>query len=411
MEKSKRIGSVVITVKLDTRRQLKDGGYPVKIRTNFVKSQKYFDTGVSLTPTEWERIEASKSPKNRAKREIIETTFDKICKHVKKLTDADLFTDEKLSISLGKTTGSTINYLFTQKIEELNKDEKYSTSDWYRYALKALENYAGDNIQPQKVNEKFLKDYGDHLYEIGKSYTTISMYMRALQGIINIAISEGFFKQSNYPFGRGKYEIPQYEARKLALPIKAIGEIINYNCLSEKERFCRDLWVFSYLCNGANITDVCNLTYSNIIANGEDRSIQFFRQKTKAKSKIKKEIEAHLNERMQGIIDEWGNKDKDGFIFPILDTNDTELQKRYKIKAITRSINHYVNKIGKQFGIDGISTYTARHSYATVLKRSGVSIPFISESLGHSNIKVTEHYLDSFESDERKKNSDLLTNF
>ena len=52
-----------------------------------------------------------------------------------------------------------------------------------------------------------------------------------------------------------------------------------------------------------------------------------------------------------------------------------------------------------------------RHSYATVLKRSGVNIAYISESLGHSNITITENYLASFEVDERRKNSALLTKF
>jgi integrase len=56
-------------------------------------------------------------------------------------------------------------------------------------------------------------------------------------------------------------------------------------------------------------------------------------------------------------------------------------------------------------------TYVARHSYATVLKRSGANISYISESLGHSNLKTTENYLASFEKEERIKNAAFLTNF
>ena len=61
--------------------------------------------------------------------------------------------------------------------------------------------------------------------------------------------------------------------------------------------------------------------------------------------------------------------------------------------------------------IDHISTYTVRHSYATVLKRSGANIAYISESLGHSELKTTQNYLASFEHEERGKNAKLLTNF
>jgi site-specific recombinase XerD len=67
--------------------------------------------------------------------------------------------------------------------------------------------------------------------------------------------------------------------------------------------------------------------------------------------------------------------------------------------------------ISKALNYDNISTYTARHSYATVLKRSGANIAFISESLGHSDLRTTENYLASFEQEERAKNALKLTEF
>lgn len=67
-----------------------------------------------------------------------------------------------------------------------------------------------------------------------------------------------------------------------------------------------------------------------------------------------------------------------------------------------------MGRIGKELGFGSISTYTARHSYATVLKRSGANIAYISESLGHSDLKTTENYLASFEKEERQKNAALV---
>ena len=71
----------------------------------------------------------------------------------------------------------------------------------------------------------------------------------------------------------------------------------------------------------------------------------------------------------------------------------------------------YKKSIGKALGIERISTYTARHSFATVLKREGANIAYISESLGHQDLKTTENYLASFEREEREKNAELLTKF
>ncbi|KAA6310415.1 hypothetical protein EZS27_038279, partial [termite gut metagenome] len=73
--------------------------------------------------------------------------------------------------------------------------------------------------------------------------------------------------------------------------------------------------------------------------------------------------------------------------------------------------NAALEKIAKVVGVHRFTTYAARHSYATVLKRSGANIAYISESLGHANLATTENYLAGFESEERRKNALLLTNF
>jgi len=99
------------------------------------------------------------------------------------------------------------------------------------------------------------------------------------------------------------------------------------------------------------------------------------------------------------------------YVFPFLTGNETPLEQKKRIQDITRRINKHIKKIGDKLGITNISTYTARHSFASVLKRSGANIAYISDSLGHSDLKTTENYLASFEKEERIKNAALLTNF
>ena len=77
-----------------------------------------------------------------------------------------------------------------------------------------------------------------------------------------------------------------------------------------------------------------------------------------------------------------------------------------------QKISHWVNANLKQIALMAkikapLTTYVARHTFATVLKRSGVSTEIISESLGHSDVTTTQIYLDSFENrqiDEAMKN-------
>ena len=70
-----------------------------------------------------------------------------------------------------------------------------------------------------------------------------------------------------------------------------------------------------------------------------------------------------------------------------------------------------MKRIAEAVGVDSITTYTARHSYATISKQMGVSIAYISESMGHSSLKTTESYLASFDNATYQENARLLTNF
>ncbi|MBR8840981.1 MAG: tyrosine-type recombinase/integrase, partial [Stigonema ocellatum SAG 48.90 = DSM 106950] len=82
------------------------------------------------------------------------------------------------------------------------------------------------------------------------------------------------------------------------------------------------------------------------------------------------------------------------------------------VRQFTKTINKYMGRIAQSLGMDkDVTTYTARHSFSTVLKRSGAPIEFISESLGHQDIRTTESYLDSFEDDVKLQYANALTAF
>ncbi|MEO8947318.1 MAG: site-specific integrase [Mucilaginibacter sp.] len=403
------ITGITVNSFFDDRRVLANEKYPIRIRVTYKRVRQYFNTGISLSQIDWEKLPNTKNSSLLRNKDIIQMTFNQISKVVEILAKEDVFSIENLNIRLGKGIDSTLNAAYQSKINTLIIDEKHSTSDFYKYSLKAVEGFAGCNLKFSSITVDWLKKFEKHLISKERSYTTISMYMRGLQAVINDGKKMGIIKQHQYPFGVGKYVIPQHEGRNIALTLKDILQLVNYECNSEAEYYYRDLWLFSYLCNGANIADICNLKFENV----KRGNIEFYRQKTLAKSKVKKAVVAFITPKMQEIVDQWGNKKTlaTDHIFPILKGNESSLEKRAKIKSVTRSINHYMTKIGNKLGIGNISTYTARHSFATVLKRSGTNIAFISESLGHSDLKITETYLASFEDEERQKNALILTDF
>ena len=400
---------VTVSSILDNRRATNDNLYPIKIRVTFQRIRKYYSTGKYLKSEAWEKLPDTKSKKMLSTRFDIQNTFDIVKDTVQGLLHEGGFSFEALNSRLNKSPSDTLNAGFKIKIQALLDNEQVGTHLFYQDALKSVESYGGENISYMSVTVDWLKNYEKYMLKLGRAYTTIGMYCRAIRSIINEAKRAGIIKENQYPFGNGKFEIPTGTGRKLALTLQQIKSVAYYTDGKETTEKYRDLWFFSYLCNGINFADMLTLKYSNI-RNGE---ICFLRAKTTRTSKVKKEVCAVLTPEMNAIIKKWGNKSQkpDEYIFKYLTGKETPFQEKDVIKAVTKLCNKRLKKIGTTLGIESLSTYTARHSYATVLKRSGANIAYISESLGHNDLKTTENYLASFERDERVKNASLLTNF
>jgi integrase len=182
-----------------------------------------------------------------------------------------------------------------------------------------------------------------------------------------------------------------------------VAKIAGYPAINgTMEHMSRDLWLFSFLCNGINFKDLANLKYSNI----KGQTIVFERAKTINSSNDNNEITVVITRQLGRIIDRWGTGS--GYIFDILKEGMTVEQQYRTIQQTIANTNKYIKRICASLEIPEATTYTARHSFATVLKRSGASVEYISESLGHKNIRTTQNYLADFEIEEKKKWAEML---
>lgn len=399
---------ITIATMLDDRKANKKGSFPVKIRVTYKRIRKYYSTGKDLTLEEWKILPTGKSKTLKETRESIENSFSLVRLNVETIAEKGGFSFDTLNVRLGRATGDTVNSALKARIENLKREEKISTMQLSEYLLKSLEKFSIRDIDFETITVDWLKKYERHLLSNDKSYTTISMQMRVIRTLINQAKRDGVIKETQYPFGKDKYEIKEGVSVKKALTIDQIKQIFYFTDGNETTERYRDLWIFSYLCNGINIADLVKLKFKDI----KDGDICFVRQKTENTSKNRKEIRASVTVNLQNIIDRWGNKKTpENYIFPYLDGKENAEKKQAITKDLTKRINLRMKKIGEELKIGDITTYTARHSFATVLKRSGANIASISESLGHNDLKTTESYLASFEKEERQKNAELLTNF
>lgn len=397
--------------------------YPVKYRITFMRGQYYYPSGIDLTEDEWRRLPDAKGKQLKENRELIQSGFDKIKVHIKEMVKGEGFSKNGLIKRLSRGRKDSILTAFSKKIKDLIIAGQIGTASTYQCAINSINKFTGKDLKFSDITMDWLKKYEAYLRSSrtivtsegknkvieARSITTVKFYMGALRSIMNEGKELKIISESQYPFGKGKYEIKLGDSRKMALTLAQIGAVLKLELLTDTERRCRDLWFFSYLCNGVNINDMLKLRFKDK-ASGE---IHFYRQKTIRTTKRQKEIAATLLPQMAEIIDRWGNKDRkpDNYIFPYLTDAKNPTDEKRIVQNVIRLINKKMAAISKALSLDNISTYTARHSYATVLKRSGANIAFISESLGHSDLRTTENYLASFEQEERAKNALKLTEF
>lgn len=403
MFKYSRDGVSVLTI-LDTRRAKKSGMFPIKVQVVFKRKQKYYSTGKELSKEDWERLLKAKSKLLTEIRSDIESSFSTIKQQVNELIQKGEFSIEALNIRLGRQLKDmNLHSAFSLKMKELKDNEQASTYLNYQSALKSLENFGGTCVPLERITVDWLKRCERYWLSEGKSYS------RALKCILNRAVRDGLLKESSFPFGKNRYEIPEGCGRKLALSLPEIKKIMSYQDEVKTVEEFRDLWVFSYLCNGINFMDLLFLQYSNIV----DGEICFVRSKTSRTAKHSKEIHATITPEMWNIIHKWGNPQvsPQTYIFKYAKGTENAFERIRLVRRIVTKCNRRLKKIAQSTGIAQLTTYTARHSFATVLKRAGAKTSYISESLGHSNLAVTENYLAYFEKEERIKNAQLLTDF
>ena len=230
------------------------------------------------------------------------------------------------------------------------------------------------------------------------SDNSIGIRFRSLRVLYNSAITDGLIKKTDYPFDTFKVSRFKEATAKRSLTKEDIRRIMDCEVRTLTKypkpflQLAKDLFLFSYLSCGINLTDILHIRYADIV----DRRLVFNRQKTG------KLLSFQLQPAALDILDKYRqpNAHPQDYIFPVLrrSVHVTAQQQYGRVQRTNKRINRYLKLIGEHLHLPiTLTTYVARHSFATVLKRSGVSTSIISESLGHSSEKITQIYLDSFE--------------
>lgn len=406
----------VVSLYLDKSRANKEGKYLLRLQVydKINKKRRYFATKFKFTAKEYENTIKSK------KTTTIKIELNAALNHAQTIINEIIpFDFDKFEHKLYGKAGMSekVFYQYNEYVNELIKNNQIGNASNYNLSEKSIqgflkhENKKPDTFKFTDVTPHFLQEYENYMLSLGKSITTVSIYLRALRAIFNRAIENNEISKEIYPFGKRKYTVPATVKVKKAFTRQELKQLFEATPQIPEQEKAKDFWFFSYACNGMNIKDIALLKFESI----KDGVITFYREKTKnTKREHLKPITVVLNDYILSIIKKYGKQNyiPNDFVFSILNGNETPTEAHAKVQNFTRYVNQHIKKLALSVGLPSeISTYWARHSFATVAIREGATIEFISEALGHSDTKTTNNYFSGFTNDAKKEFANNLMKF
>lgn len=386
------------TLVLDTRSKFKCGKYNLSIRVINGKEQIYLNLA-KMTEEQYHRIFVKKSM-DASSIEFRKKCNENLTKSEKLFTDVKPFNKQKFRIlffqkELEIKDSLLLSDLFDRFVSNYS-NLKITSQRHYKYTKLLFEKFS-PNTSILDVNLSFINQFVKERNNEGVSQSTIESNLRNLRRIVNYFMSEEPIIPSyyQYPFGKRGYSIQNLFPSKLVLTNDEIKSVINFKDFdSQKEEYARDIWLLLYRCNGSNFADLLRMKWSDIRGN----CLEFYRKKTETtKRKNRKKILVPLIDELKSLIDKIGDKDSP-FILGKLNEGYTEKMFDNKNHKLKGQINAQLEIITQKLNLSvPLRTKTARDSYATTLKRAGVSKDKIGEMMDHSSSVVTEHYLASLD--------------
>jgi len=384
---------VTIKIFLDKRRITKEETYPLNFRIYYGGKSATRSTKIYLKEDQWD------SNKKVIRKHIDAVLLNRrLQKDFADLQSELLLADEEHVRSYLNPTPilkkpikrkPTVFEFTNELISELRLDNKIGNAWVYESTLNALKRFTkGEQFEFEQIDYQFLDKYNKHLLRSGVKHNTAFFYLRTLRAIYNKAIKHKVVDRSLYPF----YDITlkAEKTKKRAIDRELIKEILELDLPQYSPIWhVRNWFMLSFYLMGISFVDLALLTSESI----KGGRVSYKRQKTGKQYDIK------IVKQAQAIIDGYFDRPY-GFILPIINRRAKSDEERLRlIKDRTRFANKYLKRVAELIKTDDtITTYTSRHSWATICKRLGFSIEIIAECLGHEyGNKTTAVYLDAFD--------------
>lgn len=366
-------------------------------------------TGYKLFADEWDAVHSEiiiKPKGNSIRHTYLVSLKQALQQDIKRLhqiilqldgTGNDYKAEEVVKIFLQPTNNHYFLAFTHSLIRHLKTAGKHCTAERYTTTLNSFTRFRkGEDIPLEDIDSDLMTGYASYLHQEGACPNTCSFYMRNLRAIYNRAVEKELVKQ-RHPFKHVYTGIDKTVKRAVSLHV--IREIRNMNLVRHSSMdYSRDIFMFSFYTRGMSLIDMAFLKKKNL----QNGILTYRRHKTNQQLSIKWE------KPMQELINKYDTTDTP-YLLPIIKNNGLDERKQYKKEALR--INRNLKKIGIQLGLTiPLTSYVARHGWASIAKSKNIPLATISEAMGHNSERTTRIYLASLDTSSVDKANKLILN-
>jgi len=280
--------------------------------------------------------------------------------------------------------GLSFSRFMEECVDRLKRLGRLRTSETYAAAAVSFMRFReGRDVALDEIDSDLLMEYEAYLRRQGIAMNTVSFYNRILRAAYNRAVDKGLTEQCN-PF-KDVYTGTEKTVKR-AIPLEAVRKIkkmdLSFDTASD---FARDMFLFSFYTRGMSFVDMAYLKKSDL----KNGVLSYRRKKTGQQLFVKWEA------CMQEIVDKHANVATE-YLLPVITCPFSDERRQYE--SALHLVNHKLKQIAELAGLSvPLTTYVARHAWASIARSKNIPLPIISEGMGHDSETTTRIYLASLD--------------
>lgn len=380
----------------------------IRYRVIHKRQTRQIRTGYKLYPNEWDALRSEIVPEAGADetrisyltalKESAERDLTRLRGIIARLDRAaEPYTADRVTELYRKADSGGFFTFTRQLVEELTRIGKQRTAETYTSALNSFMRFRRQRDLPlEELDSDLMTAYESSLKSAGICPNSTSFYMRNLRAIYNRAVEKQLTAQRN-PFRHVYTGIDKTVKR--AVPLKTIRQIRDLDLTAEPAiAYARDLFMFSFYTRGMSFVDMAYLKKKDL-RNG---ILAYRRQKTNQQLFIKWE------QVMQEIVCRY-DAPESPYLLPIIRNAEEDGRRQYRNAA--HLVNAKLKILGRQLGLAiPLTSYVARHAWASIAKSKNIPLSTISEAMGHDSEHTTRIYLASLDTSAVDRANRLILN-